>query len=185
MLSLARHRIETDRLVLRPLDETDIDRLAQIANRIEIARNLATMPHPFGKEEASDFITRFKSLAIGAAFGLVEKASGDLIGTAGWGPKTPDGPVDFGYWLGIDYWGKGYATEAAGAVLTHAFCIGRVDEIITDCRVDNPGSRRILEKLGFESLGPSTRYSLGADEEAETELVRLRCDRWLAMKACA
>jgi RimJ/RimL family protein N-acetyltransferase len=185
MLSLARHRIETNRLILRQLDHDDADRLVAIANRIEIARNLATMPHPYSLEDAKTFIGKARKNSTGAAFALVEKASGDIIGIAGWGPATPGGPIDFGYWLGLDYWGKGFATEAAGAVLTHAFCLGRVDEILTDCRIDNPASRRILDKLGFEGRGPSTRYSLGAGEEAETEKVGLRCDRWLAMKACA
>jgi len=185
MLSLARHRIETDRLVLRQLEDADVERMVELANHIEIARNLATMPHPYGIEDARTFIARISGLKIGQAFGIVEKASGDLIGTAGWGPMEEGGPIDFGYWIGLDYWGKGYATEAGSAVLTHAFCIGRVDEIITDCRIDNPGSRRVLDKLGFESLGPATRYSLGAGEDTETEQVRLCCDDWLAMKACA
>ena len=119
------------------------------------------------------------------AFVLFEKASGTIIGVAGYGPAEDGGPIDFGYWLGLDYWGQGYATEAGSAVLTHAFCIGRVDEIVTDCRIDNPGSRRVLDKLGFQFVGPGKRYSLGADEETETEVIRLTCDDWLAIKACA
>ena len=185
MLSLARERLETDRLVLRVLEEADADRMVELANHIEIARNLATMPHPYGVEDAKTFIGRARGLTTGMSFGIEEKLSGNLIGVAGWGPRGEDQHIDFGYWLGMDYWGKGLATEAGGAVLTHAFCIGRVDEVITDCRLDNPGSRRILEKLGFQSGGPSTLYSLGADELAETEQVRLRCEDWLAMKACA
>lgn len=185
MLSLARHRIETDRLVLRQLQDADVERMVELANHIEIARKLATMPHPYGIEDAREYLARVENIKIGQAFGIVEKASNDLIGTAGWGPMGEGGPIDFGYWFGLDYWGNGYATEAGSAVLTHAFCVGRVDEIITDCRVDNPGSRRVLDKLGFESLGPAKRYSLGAGEETETEQVRLCCDDWLAMKACA
>lgn len=185
MLSLARDHLETDRLVLRRLTEADAQRMVVLANFIEIARNLATMPHPYGIEDAHAFIERANGLKTGISLGIVEKATGDLIGVAGWGPVEEGGPIDFGYWLGLDYWGRGYASEAGSAVLTHAFCIGQVDEIITDCRVDNPGSRRVLEKLGFESIGPARRYSLGADEETETEQVRLGCDDWLAMKACA
>ncbi len=116
---------------------------------------------------------------------VAHRPSRELIGVAGWGPMEEGGPIDFGYWLGLDYWGKGYASEAGRAVLTQAFCIGRVDEIVTDCRLDNPGSRRVLDKLGFQSVGSSTCYSLGADEVADTEQVRLHCESWLAMKACA
>ena len=185
MLSLARDRLETDRLVLRPLDETDVERMVNLANHIEIARNPATMPHPYGAEDAKAYLARIEDMNVGCAFAIVEKRSGDLIGIAGWGPAQEGGPIDFGYWLGLEYWGNGYATEAGAAVLTHAFCVGRIDEIITDFRIDNAGSGRVLEKLGFEVVGPRTRYSLGADEEAATTEVRLCCEDWLAMKACA
>ncbi len=185
MLLLARHRLETDRLVLRRLEDTDADRMVTLANHIEIARNLATMPHPYTRESALAFIARTEALKVGLSLAITLKPSGELIGIGGWGPMSEGGDNDFGYWIGLDYWGNGYASEAGAALLTHAFCVGQVDEIITDCRIDNPGSRRILEKLGFETLGRSTRYSLGADEEAETEKVRLTCDDWLAMKACA
>ena len=112
-------------------------------------------------------------------------ATDAVIGIAGYGPTEDGGPIDLGYWLGVDYWGRGFASEAAHAVITHAFCVSRIDDIITDCRVDNPGSRRVLEKLGFRSEGQAERYSLGAGETVPTEKVRLTCEDWLALKACA
>ncbi|MGI9463063.1 MAG: GNAT family N-acetyltransferase [Aestuariivirgaceae bacterium] len=183
MLLLARHRIETDRLALRHPEDTDAERIAELANHIEIAQNLATMPHPYGVNDANEFIAKVATAKQGATFVVVCKGDDDVIGMAGYGPVEAGDHIDFGYWLGRDYWGKGYASEAAQAVLTHAFCIGRVDEIDTDCRIDNPGSRRILDKLGFQSSGPRERYSLGANETVPTEGVRLSCDDWLATKA--
>lgn len=185
MLLLARDHLETDRLVLRQLHDSDVERMVLLANHIEIARNLATMPHPYGRDDAKAFLGKVENPKFGCAFAIVEKATGDLIGVAGWGPMEDGDLIDFGYWLGLDYWGKGFATEAGAAVLTHAFCVGRVDEITTDYRVENIGSSRVLEKLGFQSLGPASRYSLGANEETQTEQVRLACEDWLAMKACA
>lgn len=185
MLLLARHRIETDRLALRQPDEADAARIAELANHIEIAGNLATMPHPYGLEDARDFIAKVTTARTGMAFAIVCKADDNLIGISGYAPNEQTGEMDFGYWLGLDYWGKGYATEAAQAVLTHAFCIGRVDDIVTGCRIDNPRSRRVLDKLGFRPAGLRQLYSLGADETVATEAVELSCDEWLATKACA
>ena len=185
MLLLARYRIETDRLTMREPEATDAARIAELANHIEIARNLATMPHPYGIEDARDFIAKVVAAKHGAAFAIVREKDDALIGMSGYGPNELTGEMDFGYWLGLDHWGQGYATEAAQAVLTHAFCIGRVDEIITDCRLDNPGSRRVLDKLGFRAAGKRERYSLGGDETARTEKLELTCDEWLATKVCA
>ena len=185
MLVLARHRIETDRLVLRHPADTDAERLAGLANHIEIARNLASMPHPVSVDDARAYFSKLDTMKQGAGFVIIRKNDDEIIGFAGYDVNAETAEMDFGYWLGLDYWGKGYASEAAQAVLTHAFCIGRVDEIVTDCRRDNPASRRILEKLGFRSAGLAERYSRGADETVATERARLHCDDWLATKACA
>ena len=185
MLVLARTRIETDRLRLLPVAAEHAERLSALANHKEIASNLASMPHPFRLEDAKAYVRKVEANAAAHAFVVIEKASDEIIGSAGYGPVEDGSHIDFGYWLGLDHWGQGYATEAAHAVITHAFCVSRIDEILTDCRIDNPGSRRVLEKLGFISEGPAERYSLGADETVPTEKMRLVCKNWLATKACA
>lgn len=185
MLSLARLRIETDRLVLRPPVEDDAGRIAELANHIEIARYLATMPHPYGADDAREFIAKVAAAQNGAVFVICPKPHGEVIGVCGYGPPPGEDYIDFGYWLGLDYWGQGFALEAAGGVLTHAFCVGQVDVIETDCRLDNRRSKRLLDALGFETIGRGERFSLGTGETAQTYRVRLACDDWLAAKACA
>ncbi len=183
MLLLARHRIETDRLALRNPQDVDAERIAELGNHIEIARNLASMPHPYTADDARALFARMEAVKVGEGFVIALKGDDELIGFAGYDHRAETDQVDFGYWLGLGYWGKGYASEAAQAVLTHAFCISRVDEIVTDCRIDNPASRRILDRLGFQSIGMAKRYSHGAGELVETEQVRLSCTDWLASKA--
>ena len=178
--------IETARLTLRPLTLSDAPRLARLADHAEIARRLATMPHPYDEKDALDFIARVRIAPSGAAcFAIVLKKKGTLIGTCGYGPalaRPGDAPpeTDFGYWLGLDYWGKGYATEAGNAVLAHAFTQSGVDVLTTDYQIGNQPSANVLAKLGFQALGARRRHSLGSGAEVETMQVELRRADWLA-----
>ena len=108
--------VKTNRLTLRPLREADSARLAAIANNIEVARNLTDgFPHPYTVADAEAFrSSECDSL-------VVVLTKGDtLIGVIGSNDRgvirpSKDGASAcfvLGYWLGFDYWGKGYATEA-------------------------------------------------------------------------
>ena len=71
-----------------------------------------------------------------------------------------------GYWLGKPFWGQGFATEAAEAVIRHAFEADGFDYLIAGHFSDNPASKRIIEKLGFEPLGTETRECAARGGEA-------------------
>ncbi len=180
--------IKTERLVLRPLTLADAARLARLADHAEIASKLATMPHPYDERDALDFITRVRAAPAGAAcFAITLKDEGGLIGTCGYGPahgRPGDTPpeTDFGYWLGLDYWGKGYATEAAGAVVAHAFERSGIAVLTTDYQIGNEASKRVLVRLGFRLLGARRRHSLGSGGEVETMQVELAEKDWRASR---
>ena len=180
--------IATPRLVLRPPRTADAPRLAALANHAGIARRLATMPYPYGEADALAFIVGTASMSADAAcFVLALKPGAELIGVCGYGPARgrPAGAppeTDFGYWLGLDYWGKGYATEAAAAVLAHAFEISDVAVITTNYQIDNQASGRVLAKLGFARLGPRRRHSLGSGGDVDTMQVELKRQDWLARR---
>ena len=79
-------------------------------------------------------------------------ATATLIGACG--IDLRDGPTpEIGYWLGVPYWGRGYATEAARAVIDHAFGDLDHEALQAGARVSNPASRRVLEKCGFQWTG--------------------------------
>jgi RimJ/RimL family protein N-acetyltransferase len=169
-----------------------VERIAAIANSFPVASMLGLMPHPYTQLDAMDYIVRVSGLPGGAAqFVITLKSAGGLvIGGAGYGPAhaLPDGygpETDFGYWLGEDYWGMGYASEAAAAVRDHAFTHTAIGLLSTDYNLDNAGSKRVLEKLGFEPAGPRTRYSLARGADMNTMNMHLTRTRWQAMKGSA
>ncbi|MFO1089088.1 MAG: GNAT family protein [Hyphomicrobiales bacterium] len=185
---LAADRIETERLILRPPRREDAPRIAELANHKAIARNLGLMPHPYGLEDALAYIARVESTAPpGAAFAITVKDDGDrFAGAVGYGTRADNGRMDMGYWLGMPYWGKGYATEAAAAIVAHAFEIAGLDALPSGYHADNPASGHILiDKLGFEHVGREMQFSAGAGEAVDTVLVRLTRARWQALRSAA
>lgn len=183
------NRIETDRLLLRPWRDGDAPRLVKLANHPEIAHMLASMPHPYSLSDAEDFLERLRSLPAGAAqFAITLKDTGDdLIGGIGYGLASrcdkPSDEIDFGYWLGLSYWGKGYASEAAHAVIAHAFEVSAIDRIDTDYLTSNPASGRILERVGFQDLGESECHSSGSGLTRPSRKMVLTRNRYLEHKA--
>ena len=75
-----------------------------------------------------------------------------MIGACGF-TQLDRHPPEIGYWLGVKFWGKGYATEAVRAVIDHAFTDLDCEAIQSAARVTNPASRRVLEKCGFQWTG--------------------------------
>jgi RimJ/RimL family protein N-acetyltransferase len=90
------------------------------------------------------------------AFGsyvLVPRAHGRLIGTAGFfGPPDAAGEVTIGYGMVEPEWGQGYGTQAVAELVAICRAHGGITAINADTDLDNTGSRRVLEKNGFEHV---------------------------------
>src|SRR5215470_19755479 len=112
--------LETARLRLRALQRTDARAVARLANDRRIAENTVIMPHPYTLADAESFFRHVEESESETAFAIT-LADDALIGICGLRMATPRKPPEIGYWLGVPYWGQGYATEAARAVIDHAF----------------------------------------------------------------
>ena len=84
-----------------------------------------------------------------------------------------------GYWIAREHWGRGFATEAATALLAIADTLG-IERLEASYFSDNPASGRVLEKLGFKPTGlRAPRYSCARGGETEAVLLR----KWLVPAA--
>jgi ribosomal-protein-alanine N-acetyltransferase len=168
--------IETERLVLRPLQATDASRIALLASDWEMARMTARIPHPYPDGAAEAFIAA-AAKADGLVLAIAERrAPALLIGCAGverWQAgrggdrERAVGEAELGYWIGRPYWGRGYATEAGRAVLAFAFRHLALERIVVSAMLDNPASHRVIEKLGFRPIHPGRLYSAARGEQVE------------------
>lgn len=73
--------------------------------------------------------------------------------------KGKPGEADIAYFLNSNYWGRGYATEAAHALLQYGFKELGLERIIALCEPENIASRRVMEKLGMQAQEPVTHYA--------------------------
>jgi RimJ/RimL family protein N-acetyltransferase len=159
--------IRSERLFLRPSWPEDwVELLPRIRDQ-EIVCNLARAPWPYQPGDARAFAGRSQDRRFPHFVVTLPGAEGPkLIGACGLNPE--DGEAELGYWIAREHWGRGYAPEAARAVLRLARALGH-RRIVASHFVDNPASARVLAKVGFQPTGEvRPRFSLARGGEALT-----------------
>jgi RimJ/RimL family protein N-acetyltransferase len=176
--------LETKRLTLRAPRLEDAKTIAALANDRRIAENTARIPHPYKLSDAENFIGAVnkgeEALFLITARDGVNK--GEIIGACGFVTHDKAMP-ELGYWLGVEHWGKGYATEALHALIDYMF--GEFDHpaLQAGARVTNPASRRVLEKCGFQWTGVGLYRIRAINSSAPIDRFRLERGIWTALKA--
>ncbi len=129
--------ILTPRLILRKCTPADIPVMANLSADQAVAENLCN------------------AIALaGGAFAITGRGDGAVIGCAGCGPtQERPGTIEAGLWIGTSWWGHGYGTEAAQALIDHAFADRRMTALWCSNRVTNNRARRVIEKCGFQFRG--------------------------------
>jgi RimJ/RimL family protein N-acetyltransferase len=177
--------LETERLVLRAPRLADAKAIVRLAGDRRIAENTARIPHPYGADDAEQFLAVVNRQEGEATFAIALK--GEVIGKSEvmgmCGVERREGAAEIGYWLGVPYWNRGYATEAVRALIDHAFGDLEHEALQAGARVSNPASRRVLEKCGFQWTGVGL-YRIRAIKSS-APLDRFRLDRglWASLKA--
>jgi RimJ/RimL family protein N-acetyltransferase len=171
--------LETKRLALRAPRLEDAKTVAALANDRRIAENTARIPHPYKKTDAEGFIAGVNK-ASGESVFLVTLRDKTVIGACG--VVLQDESPELGYWLGVEHWGKGYATEALHAVIDYAFTDLEHEALHAGARVTNPASRRVLEKCGFQWTGVGLYRISAIKSSAPIDRFRLERKIWSALK---
>ena len=158
VLSELPHVIETARMRLRPIANTDVEALWPYASDPEVAKNMSWDPHEDRAETAAFITSAVDGLANntrivwameidGAARGVIA-LEGIRWTFRAWRIDR----AELGYWLGAPYWGKGYMSEAALAATAWGFETLGLHKITIGCIDGNTASQKIIEKLGFRFL---------------------------------
>ncbi len=148
--------LATERLKLRPFQLSDANRVQELAGDVEIARTTLHVPHPYPDGGAEVWIALVKQAGSEGrqyTFAVTTLTDDVLIGSVGLGVQHEHARGELGYWIGHDYWGQGYGTEAAEAVLNFAFDTLRLNRVYAYAMTTNPGSIRIMEKVGMKFEG--------------------------------
>ncbi len=155
--------LATERLVLRPLIPEDAEAMHRLVNDWEVTRNLATVPFPYPRKLADDWILSTRhELARGSAYTLaITGREGEhevLVGTVRLQVDVKERCGHLGYWVGRRFWGHGVATEAAGRVASWALANLNVDRLEAGVVTDNPASGAVLRRIGFRQTGEGTDH---------------------------
>lgn len=154
MSLIDKEAVETKRLILRQIKEDDDAAIYGYSKNPNVGPNAGWKPHE-NIEETRE-VMKAVFLDKENVFGIVLKESGSLIGSIGLveDPKRENDKVKMlGYAIGEEYWGNGYTTEAACAVIEYGFNILKLNLISAYCYPDNKRSKHVLEKLGFSYEG--------------------------------
>lgn len=145
--------IQTSRLLLREWRSTDVDDLFEYAKDPDTGPNAGWQPHQ-NKEESAKIIEMFQREQ--QVWAIVEQKDQKVIGSIGLHQdqhRRNDKSRMLGYVIAKAYWGKGYATEAAQAVLRYAFTNLELELVSVMHFHFNLASKRVIEKCGFRYEG--------------------------------
>lgn len=168
----SRPRLETGRLVLRPLAPADAAPMTPLANDIGVARMTTSIPHPFSRDVAEGFIARMeKADPAREAVLAVQGRDGTFMGVIGFHPSEKLGP-ELGYWIGRPFWGAGFMTEAVTAALDWARENWGRRVLTSGHFTDNDASARVLAKADFLYTGEvEPRFSVARGVETDTRMM--------------
>jgi ribosomal-protein-alanine N-acetyltransferase len=152
-------RLDTPRLTLRPFAPGDVEAIHAIYSDPDVMRWVGT--GPVAAETATarmlDGYAAHQRTHGFSFWAVLERDSGVLIGDAGL-HRTALGETELGYTLAQSAWGRGYATEAAGAWLHAAFNRLAIEEVIALAEPANRASVHVLDKLGLRREGTRTAF---------------------------
>jgi ribosomal-protein-alanine N-acetyltransferase len=157
----APQELRTARLLLRSLEREDIPAIVRLAGAREISSMTAQIPHPYSEQDGEDFLARaseeFRS-GLSVSFAVCISPGRELCGAVGLNITAAHQRAELGYWIGLPYWGHGYATEAARAVLVLGFETLLLNRIYAFRFAENAASGRVLEKIGMRHEGCSRQH---------------------------
>lgn len=177
--------LQTERLILRPFTLADSKRVQQLAGAYEIADTTGHMPHPYEDGMAEEWISeneREFSAGESATFALTLRESGEVIGAIGLIIQSNHRRAEMGYWLGLPYWGQGYMTEAARALLRYAFDRLNLNRVYASHFSRNPASGRVMQKAGMTYEGTLRGHFIRWTEPEDLVYYGIQKSEWAAQK---
>ena len=155
--------LRTERLLLRPFKESDVDEVLNYRDDAAFARFLPHLPQPFTRADAEQFVAvnMAEPWEQFATFAVTLDAR--LIGTVNLDIDAHNQLAMLGYAISRDRWGEGIAFEAAHAVMSWGFQTLHLAKIWASTDARHQRSRRVMEKLGMQHEGTLRAHSLGRD----------------------
>lgn len=165
---------------LEPISQAHAPEVQALASDPLIAAT-SNVPHPYPSDGAVTWIRYTlaqRELGYEINFAIIH--DGHLVGVCGvLNIASTPRRGELGYWIGVPYWNRGYASTAAGELVRMAFLEHGLDELYSSCLVRNPASFRVLEKTGFRHVGYGTHRDQKWSANDRFALFELTKKEWL------
>ena len=152
-------KIETERLVLKKLVDADKERLVSLIGDFRVSKTLSNVPYPYTLDDADEWL----KIVDNEEFNLNIFLNDNLIGGVGL-TLAEDDFWELGYWLGVEYWGQGYATESVRGLLSYAETNTPCEKFKANVYKENVASAKVLEKNGFKRVEDREVFSISRQE---------------------
>ncbi|MFZ5828823.1 MAG: GNAT family N-acetyltransferase [Planctomycetota bacterium] len=178
--------ITTARLVLRPLTLNDAADVQRLAGDFDIASTALLIPHPYEDGLAERWLRSLPEQwerGEAATFAITFRKGGELLGAIGLTVCKTHARAELGYWIGKPYWGQGYCTEAAAALVDFGFTHLTLNRVFAHHFVRNPASGRVLQKIGMRHEGCLKNHVLKWNVFEDIEVYGIVRGQWQAARA--
>jgi ribosomal-protein-alanine N-acetyltransferase len=160
-MKTAPQELQTARLLLRSLELTDVPAIVRLAGAREIAATTTNIPHPYAEVDAQNFFAQAdRDFRAGRSilFAVTIPPKREPCGGVELDLAPLHRHAELGYWIGVPFWGNGFATEAGTAVVSFGFHTLRMHRIFAYHYAGNIASKRVLEKIGMRHEGTSRQH---------------------------
>ena len=162
-------------LIIRPLALTDAPAIQNLAGAYEVALNTLMIPHPYPEGAAEQWIQN----AGEHTFAI--DVDGQFVGATGL-KMSEDELAEVGYWVGVPYWGRGYASQAARQIIRYGFEERGLQRIFAAHFARNPASGKVLANAGMTFEGTLRRHVKKWGEYLDVHFYGILRDEWLSAR---
>jgi RimJ/RimL family protein N-acetyltransferase len=157
-------------IALRPLTLADAPAVQTLAGAYEVALNTLLIPHPYPDGAAEEWISRSHPHTF-----VID--DGQLVGVTGLMLKG-DEIAELGYWVGVPFWNRGYASEAARQIIRYGFEDCGLHRIFAGHYTRNPASGRVMQKAGMTFEGTLRQHTKKWGEYLDVSYYGILREEW-------
>ena len=173
--------LTTERLVLRSLVPADAPAVHRLAGDRRVADTTVNIPHPYEPGMAEAWIAGHEdeyARGAGVTFAITDRKTGALLGAVHLRLQPRFRRAEMGYWIGVPYWNRGYATEAARAVLRFGFETVGLHRIFATHFTRNPASGRVMAKISMQREGVWREHLMRWDRFEDAVVYGILREEW-------
>lgn len=178
-----RPTLRTARLTLRPFTLDDAPAVHRLASAREVALNTLMVPHPYPDGAAEQWIGMHQEEFDADRIVHFALDVGEVVGAMALILKPAQDMGEIGYWLGVPFWNRGYASEAAAEVMRYGFEERGLNRVFAAHFGRNTASGRVLQKIGMKHEGTIRQHEKKWGEYQDLVFYGLLRDEWLSSRS--